>query len=166
MFWSVPRASNGRRMVQRESVKKVQLITDGACLGNPGPGGWAAILRHGPHKKEVFGCEKHTTNNRMELTAAIEGLRTLKEQCDVEVVTDSEYVKNGITQWIDGWKKRNWMTSQKKPVINRDLWEALDEQAARHKMKWSWTKGHASHEDNNRADELASLAAREQRSSS
>jgi ribonuclease HI len=146
-------------------VKKVQLITDGACLGNPGPGGWAAILRHGPSKKEVYGCESHTTNNRMELKAAIEGLRTLKEKCDVEVITDSEYVKNGITQWITAWKKRNWMTSAKKPVVNRDLWEELDDQAARHQMKWSWTKGHASHEDNNRADELASLAAREQRSS-
>jgi ribonuclease HI len=146
-------------------VKKVQLITDGACLGNPGPGGWAAILRHGPSKKEVYGCESHTTNNRMELKAAIEGLRTLKEKCDVEVITDSEYVKNGITQWITAWKKRNWMTSAKKAVVNRDLWEELDDQAARHQMKWSWTKGHASHEDNNRADELASLAAREQRSS-
>ncbi len=146
-------------------MKKVQLITDGACLGNPGPGGWAAILRYGTSKKEVYGCEAHTTNNRMELTAAIEGLRTLKEKCDVEVITDSEYVKNGITQWITAWKKRNWMTAAKKPVVNRDLWEDLDSQAARHQMKWSWTKGHASHEDNNRADELASLAAREQRCS-
>jgi ribonuclease HI len=147
------------------SVKKVQLITDGACLGNPGPGGWAAILRYGASKKEVYGCERHTTNNRMELTAAIEGLGALKENCEVEVITDSEYLKNGITQWISGWKKRNWMTSQKKPVINRDLWEALDDQVERHRTKWSWTKGHALHEDNNRADELASLAAREQRCS-
>lgn len=154
-----------RGVVQTESVKKIQLITDGACLGNPGRGGWAAILRYGSHKKEVFGCETHTTNNRMELKAAIEGLRALKEGCEVEIVTDSEYLKNGITQWIDGWKKRNWMTSQKKPVLNRDLWEALDDQVARHTTKWSWTKGHASHEDNNRADELASLAAREQRCS-
>ena len=165
MFWSVIHASALRRVIQPKSVKKVQLITDGACLGNPGPGGWAAILRHGPSKKEVYGCESHTTNNRMELKAAIEGLRTLKEKCDVEVITDSEYVKNGITQWITAWKKRNWMTSAKKAVVNRDLWEELDDQAARHQMKWSWTKGHASHEDNNRADELASLAAREQRSS-
>ncbi len=149
-------------MVKRESVKKVQLITDGACLGNPGRGGWAAILRYGANKKEIYGCETHTTNNRMELTAAIEGLRALKEKCEVEVITDSEYVKNGITQWISAWKKRGWMTSQKKPVINRDLWEELDSQAARHQIRWSWTKGHASHEDNNRADELASLAAREQ----
>jgi ribonuclease HI len=146
-------------------MKKVQVITDGACLGNPGRGGWAAILRHESHTKEIYGCEPHTTNNRMELTAAIEGLRMLKEKCEVEVVTDSEYVKNGITTWIDGWKKRNWMTAAKKPVVNRDLWEELDCQAARHHAKWSWTKGHASHEDNNRADELASLAAREQRTS-
>ena len=152
-------------MVQPESVKQIQLITDGACLGNPGRGGWAAILRYGANKKEIFGCEAHTTNNRMELTAAIEGLRTLKERCEVEIITDSEYMKNGITQWIEGWKKRNWITSAKKPVLNRDLWEQLDAQVARHTTKWSWTKGHASHEDNNRADELASLAAREQRCS-
>jgi ribonuclease HI len=165
MFWSRPGASTLRGVVQPESVKKVQLITDGACLGNPGPGGWAAILRYGPSTKEVYGFEPHTTNNRMEITAAIEGLRTLKEKCEVEVITDSEYLKNGITQWITAWKKRNWMTSQKKPVVNRDLWEELDAQVDRHQTKWSWTKGHASHEDNNRADELASLAAREQRSS-
>lgn len=143
-------------------LKKIILITDGACLGNPGPGGWAAILRYGANKKEIFGCEKHTTNNRMELTAAIEGLRTLKEHCEAEVVTDSEYMKNGITTWIKNWKKRGWITSQKKPVVNRDLWEELDEQTERHTMKWSWTKGHAAHEDNNRADELASRAARDQ----
>ena len=143
-------------------MKKVRIITDGACSGNPGPGGWAAILRYNEHKKELYGFSPHTTNNRMELTAAIEGLRAIKEPCEVEVVTDSEYLKNGITQWITAWKKRGWMTSQKKPVINRDLWESLDVQAARHQTKWSWTKGHASHDDNNRADELASLAAREQ----
>jgi ribonuclease HI len=143
-------------------VKKVQIITDGACLGNPGPGGWAAILRYGAHRKEIFGCESHTTNNRMELRAAIEGLRALREECDVEVITDSEYLKNGITSWIANWKKRNWMTAQKKPVINRDLWEELDGEVERHHAQWSWTRGHASHEDNNRADELASRAAREQ----
>jgi ribonuclease HI len=146
-------------------MKKVQVITDGACLGNPGPGGWAAILLHGESRKELYGCEKHTTNNRMELTAAIEGLRALRERCEVEVVTDSEYVKNGITQWINNWKKRGWMTAAKKPVVNRDLWEELDEQTTRHTLRWSWTKGHASHADNNRADELASLAAKQQCSS-
>jgi ribonuclease HI len=147
-------------------VKKIQLITDGACLGNPGRGGWAAILRYGSHSREVYGCEAHTTNNRMELQAAIEGLRALKERCEVEVITDSEYVKNGITVWLPNWKKRNWMTSQKKPVVNRDLWEELDDQVARHNTQWSWTKGHAAHEDNNRADELASLAAKTQSCSS
>lgn len=152
-------------MVKRESVKKVQLITDGACLGNPGRGGWAAILRYGDKTKEIFGCEPHTTNNRMELKAAIEGLRVLRQECEVEIVTDSEYMKNGITSWIAGWKKRGWITAAKKPVVNRDLWEELDFQNQRHRTTWSWTKGHASHDDNNRADELASLAAREQRSS-
>jgi ribonuclease HI len=146
-------------------VKKVQLITDGACSGNPGPGGWAAILRYGRHKKEIWGSEKHTTNNRMELTAAIEGLRALRESCQVEVVTDSEYLKNGITAWIHGWKRKGWMTAAGKPVVNQDLWIALDEQSSRHKTEWTWTKGHASHGDNNRCDELATRAAREQSSS-
>jgi ribonuclease HI len=143
-------------------VKKVQVITDGACLGNPGPGGWAAILRYNEHKKEIWGCEKHTTNNRMELRAAIEGLRSLREGCEVEVVTDSEYLKNGITTWIHGWKRKNWMRGPGEPVKNADLWKELDQQVARHKTTWSWTKGHASHTDNNRCDELASRAAREQ----
>ena len=143
-------------------MKQVQLITDGACLGNPGPGGWAAILRHGDRKKELWCSEPRTTNNRMELTAAIEGLRALKERCAVEVVTDSEYVKNGITTWIHGWKRKGWMTAAKKPVINKDLWMALDEQVSRHQTTWTWTKGHADHEDNNRCDELATQAARDQ----
>ena len=146
-------------------MKKVQLITDGACLGNPGPGGWASILRYGGHKKELFGFEKHTTNNRMELTAAVRGLAALNETCEVEVVTDSQYVKNGITSWIHNWKRNGWRTSTKKPVVNQDLWEELDAQASRHQVQWSWTKGHASHEDNNRADELATRAAREQSAS-
>jgi ribonuclease HI len=146
-------------------MKKVRLITDGGCIGNPGPGGWAAILRHDGNKKEIYGCEPHTTNNRMELRAAIEGLRTLKEECEVEVVTDSEYLKNGITTWIHGWKRKGWMTAAKKPVLNQDLWQELDKQVARHKTAWTWTKGHASHGDNNRCDELATRAAREQRNS-
>jgi ribonuclease HI len=145
-------------------VKKVQLITDGACLGNPGPGGWAAILRYGDRRKEISGGEPHTTNNRMELRAAIEGLRALKEGCEVEVVTDSEYLKNGITNWIHGWKRKGWMTASKKPVVNQDLWKDLDDEVSRHRTKWTWTKGHASHADNNRCDELASKAARDQRS--
>jgi ribonuclease HI len=143
-------------------VKKVRIITDGSCLGNPGPGGWAAILRYQRQAKEIWGSEPHTTNNRMELRAAIEGLRALREACEVEVVTDSEYLKNGITEWIHGWKRNGWMTKSKKPVVNQDLWKDLDEQAARHKTTWVWTKGHASHSDNNRCDELASHAAREQ----
>jgi ribonuclease HI len=146
-------------------LKQVQLITDGACLGNPGKGGWACILRYGDRKREVFGSEPHTTNNRMELTAAIEGLRLLKESCSVEVVTDSNYLKNGITTWIHGWKRNGWKTADKKPVVNQDLWMELDGLVATHKVKWEWTKGHASHEDNNRCDELASEAARAQISS-
>jgi len=143
-------------------VKKVQLITDGACLGNPGPGGWACILRYGDHTREMHGSAPHTTNNRMELAAAIEGLAALREPCEVEVVTDSEYLKNGITTWIHGWKRNGWKTSAKKPVVNQDLWTALDEQVSRHRVHWTWTKGHASHDDNNRCDELATRAAREQ----
>jgi len=146
-------------------VKKVQIITDGACLGNPGPGGWAAILRYNEHKKELWGSEQQTTNNRMELRAAIEGLRALKENCAVEVVTDSEYLKNGITTWIHGWKRKGWMTASKKPVINQDLWKALDEENSRHQTTWVWTKGHANHADNNRCDDLATRAAREQSNS-
>jgi ribonuclease HI len=143
-------------------MKRVQLITDGACIGNPGPGGWACILRSGDKTKEMFGSEPHTTNNRMEITAAIEGLRALLEPCDVEVVTDSEYLKNGITTWIKGWKRNGWKTAAKKPVVNQDLWMMLDDIVAKHQMHWTWTKGHADHPDNNRCDELATRAAREQ----
>lgn len=120
------------------------------------------MLRFGEKKKEIYGSEAHTTNNRMELTAAIRGLETLREPCEVEITTDSEYVKNGITSWIAGWKRKGWVTAAKKPVVNRDLWEELDQQVARHQAKWSWTKGHASHGDNNRCDELAQMAARQQ----
>ena len=147
------------------SLKHVQLITDGSCIGNPGKGGWACILRYGDHKREFFGCDPHTTNNRMELMATIEGLAKLKEQCSVEIVTDSEYVKNGITQWIHGWKQRGWKTAQKKPVVNQDLWVKLDELVNAHQLQWTWTKGHAANADNNRCDELANRAAREQISS-
>jgi ribonuclease HI len=143
-------------------MKRVQLITDGACIGNPGPGGWACILRSGEKTKELFGSEPHTTNNRMEITAAIEGLRVLREPCEVEVVTDSEYLKNGITTWIKGWKRNGWKTAAKKPVVNQDLWMELDDLVEKHKMQWTWTKGHADHEDNNRCDELATRAARKQ----
>jgi ribonuclease HI len=142
-------------------MKRIQIITDGACLGNPGPGGWACILRYNGHAKELSGAVPHTTNNRMELTAAIEGLKQLKEPCEVEVVTDSEYVKNGITKWILGWKKNGWRTAAKKPVVNQDLWVELDDLSRVHRMEWTWTKGHADHADNNRCDELATRAARE-----
>ncbi|HWB99469.1 MAG TPA: ribonuclease HI [Bryobacteraceae bacterium] len=151
--------------LKNQALKKVKLITDGSCKGNPGKGGWAAILRYKEREREIYGSEPHTTNNRMELKAAIEGLRALKEGCEVEVITDSEYLKNGITTWIHNWKRRNWMTAEKKPVINQDLWQELDRQVARHKVTWSWTKGHASHVDNNRCDELAQRAAMEQISS-
>lgn len=143
-------------------MKKIELITDGACIGNPGPGGWACVLRYGKHAKEMYGSEPQTTNNRMELMAAIRGLKALNERCDVTVTTDSEYVKNGITQWIHGWKKRGWVKADKTPVLNQDLWIELDAQVNRHETRWQWTKGHASHEDNNRCDELATRAAREQ----
>ncbi|HVT95801.1 MAG TPA: ribonuclease HI [Bryobacteraceae bacterium] len=145
-------------------MKSVQLITDGSCLGNPGPGGWACILRYGEKRKEMYGSEPRTTNNRMELRAAVEGLRALREGCEVEVITDSQYVKNGITSWIQGWKRNGWKTSTKKPVVNQDLWRELDAQVARHQTRWSWTKGHATHSDNNRCDELANAAARSQTS--
>ena len=143
-------------------MKHVQLITDGACLGNPGKGGWAFILRFGDYKREAYGSEPHTTNNRMELRAAIEGLRRLKERCSVEIITDSQYVKNGMLQWIQGWKRNGWKTTNKQPVLNKELWESLDELVSQHDVRWTWTKGHASHEDNNRCDELATLAARDQ----
>jgi ribonuclease HI len=141
-------------------MKRVQLITDGACLGNPGPGGWACILRYNGHTKELYGAVPQTTNNRMELTAAIEGLKLLKEPCEVEVVTDSEYLKNGITQWIQAWKRNGWRTASKKPVLNQDLWMELDELTRVHRVAWTWTKGHAGHADNQRCDELATRAAR------
>ena len=143
-------------------MKHVLLITDGACKGNPGTGGWACILRYGESKREVFGSSPHTTNNRMELAAAIEGLRRLKESCAVEIVTDSEYLRNGITNWIHGWKRKGWTSSDKKPVKNKDLWIMLDELVSAHQAEWKWTKGHASHDDNNRCDELASRAAEDQ----
>jgi len=146
-------------------MKKVKLVTDGACIGNPGPGGWACVLRYKDRKREIYGSEPWTTNNRMELSAAVQGLRALKEPCQVEVTTDSEYLKRGITEWIRRWKNNGWKTLNKQPVANQDLWRELDALVSRHKTKWHWTKGHASHADNNRCDELAALAAREQCSS-
>ena len=143
-------------------MKAVTLVTDGSCLGNPGPGGWAAILRFGDHKKELWGSEREATNNRMEMTAVIEALSSLKEPCRILVEIDSEYVKSGITKWMDAWKRRGWRTASKQPVKNRDLWQKLDEAVSRHQVRWEWVKGHAWHEDNNRCDELARQAAIEQ----
>ena len=141
-------------------MKSVKLITDGSCLGNPGPGGWAAILRHGKHKKELYGAEARTTNNRMEMIAVLNGLKALREPCEVTVEIDSEYVKNGITTWIRGWKKRGWKTASGDPVKNRDLWQELDAAVSGHRVRWVWVKGHANHADNNRCDKLAKAAAR------
>ena len=143
-------------------MKGVTLVTDGSCLGNPGPGGWAAILRFGDDKKELWGSERETTNNRMEMTAVIEALSSLKEPCRILVEIDSEYVKNGITKWMDAWKRRGWRTASKQPVKNKDLWQKLDEAVSRHQVRWEWVKGHAWHADNNRCDELARQAAIEQ----
>ena len=143
-------------------MKAVTLVTDGSCLGNPGPGGWAAILRFGDQKKELWGSDAQTTNNRMEMTAVIEGLSSLKEPCRILVEIDSEYVKNGITKWMEAWKRRGWRTASKQPVKNKDLWQQLDGAVSRHQVKWEWVKGHAWHADNNRCDELARQAAIEQ----
>ena len=133
----------------------VEIYTDGACSGNPGPGGWGALMLYGDNEKEITGGEFETTNNRMELTAAIEALRALKRPCRVELHTDSTYVKDGITKWIEGWKAKGWKTTAKKPVKNEDLWRALEEVSARHDVTWKWVKGHAGHPENERADELA-----------
>ena len=140
-------------------VKKVTLITDGSCLGNPGPGGWAAILRFNSQKKELSGAEPETTNNRMEMTAVIEGLTILKEPCEISIEIDSQYVKNGVTEWMAGWKRRGWKTAAKKPVKNQDLWQKIDAALAQHTVNWKWVKGHAEHADNNRCDDLARGAA-------
>lgn len=133
------------------------VYADGACKGNPGPGGWGALLLSGDHRKELHGGEPHTTNNRMELTAAIESLRALRQHCQVDLYTDSQYVRNGITEWLPQWKRRGWKTADRKPVKNVDLWMLLDEQIARHDVKWHWVKGHSGHPGNERADELANL---------
>ena len=140
------------------STPEVEIFTDGACRGNPGPGGWGAILRYGEVEKELSGGEAQTTNNRMELMAAITGLEALKRPCRVRVYTDSQYVRGGITQWLPGWKARNWRTADKKPVKNVDLWQRLDAAALPHRIEWIWVKGHAGHPENERADALARAA--------
>ena len=133
----------------------VEIYADGACKGNPGPGGWGVLLRSGGHEKELCGGEPQTTNNRMELTAVIEGLRALEQGSTVKVYTDSQYVQKGISEWIHNWKRRGWMTADKKPVKNADLWRLLDDEARAHRVEWFWVKGHAGHPENERADALA-----------
>ncbi len=133
----------------------VEIFTDGACKGNPGPGGWGALLRYNGHEKELFGGEPDTTNNRMELMAAIKALESLKRPCKVRLTTDSVYVRSGITEWLPNWKKRGWKTAARKPVKNADLWKRLDEATQRHEISWHWVKGHSGHAENERADELA-----------
>jgi ribonuclease HI len=137
------------------SEEAVEIYADGACKGNPGPGGWGVLMRAGGREKEMHGGESQTTNNRMELTAVIEGLQALKAPSVVRVYTDSQYVQKGISEWIHNWKRRGWLTADKKPVKNEDLWRRLDEAAARHRVQWFWVKGHAGHPENERADALA-----------
>ncbi len=135
--------------------KTVEIFTDGACSGNPGPGGWGAILRFGPHERELQGAEPGTTNNRMELMAAIAALESLKEPCDVDLTTDSQYVRQGITEWMPNWIRKNWRTAAGQPVKNQDLWQRLSAAAAIHHVRWHWVKGHSNHPENERCDALA-----------
>ncbi len=137
---------------------RIHVFTDGACRGNPGPGGWGVVLRYNQHEKELYGGERETTNNRMELMAAIKALESLSRQCQVTITTDSKYVQQGITEWIVNWKKRGWQTAAKKPVKNKDLWIRLDALVTEHQVTWEWVKGHSGHEENERADQLANRA--------
>ena len=136
-------------------MKRIEIFTDGACRGNPGRGGWGALLRYGDRERELCGGEALTTNNRMELTAAIEALAALRERCEVDLYTDSQYVRDGVTQWMANWKRRGWRTADRKPVKNIDLWQALDREATRHQVRWHWVRGHSGHDGNERADQLA-----------
>ena len=139
-------------------MNKVEIFTDGACKGNPGPGGWGAVLRYGTTEKEIYGSSKNTTNNIMELTAVIESLKNLKKPCELIITTDSKYVKNGITEWIHNWKKNGWRTAAKKEVKNKELWIELDSLIQIHSITWDWVKGHSGHPENERADLLANVA--------
>lgn len=139
-------------------MKHVYIYTDGACRGNPGPGGWGALLRYGSSEKTLSGSEPDTTNNRMELLAAIKALEALHQSCKIELYTDSQYVQKGITEWLAGWKKRGWIKSDKKPVKNADLWQALDKESQRHSVTWHWVKGHSGHPENDLVDSIANQA--------
>lgn len=139
-------------------MKKVLIYTDGACRGNPGPGGWGALLRYAAHEKMLSGAELDTTNNRMELTAAIRALEALRQSCEIELYTDSQYLRKGMTEWMPKWKKSNWKTANKKPVKNIDLWHQLDQHVIKHQITWHWVKGHSGHPENELADELANQA--------
>lgn len=139
-------------------LKEVEIFTDGACRGNPGPGGWGVLLRYGNREKHLYGGESPTTNNRMELMAAIEALAALTQPCKVRLTTDSQYVRQGITQWVEGWKRNNWKTSGKQPVKNIDLWQRLLRETERHQVEWHWVKGHSGHRENEIADSLANRA--------
>lgn len=152
-------AREGEGSARREQA--VEIFTDGACRGNPGPGGWGAILRNGQTEKELYGGERETTNNRMELMAAIQALEALKRPCEVTLVTDSEYVKKGITEWLADWKRRGWKTAGKKPVKNKDLWQRLEAATHTHKIHWKWVRGHTGHPENERADQLANRGIEE-----
>jgi ribonuclease HI len=143
------------------TIQIIEIYSDGACRGNPGPGGWGAVLRHGEQVKEIFGGEVMTTNNRMELMAAIQALSILKKPCQVVLTTDSEYVRRGITEWIHQWKRRGWRNSKKQPVKNQDLWQHLDDEVTRHQIEWRWVKGHSGHPENERADQLANQGIEE-----
>lgn len=140
-------------------MKKIQIYTDGSCLGNPGPGGYGAILIFNDHRKELYEGFARTTNNRMEMLACIKGLEALTEPCDIDLTTDSQYVRQGITQWIHNWKKRGWKTASKAPVKNVDLWKRLDLAQAKHSVTWNWVKGHSGHVENERCDDIARIAA-------
>lgn len=142
-------------------MKEVEIYTDGACKGNPGPGGWGAILRAGSHEKELYGGEPHTTNNRMEMSAAIAALAALNQSCKVKLTTDSEYLRKGITEWLAGWKRKGWKTASRQPVKNADLWQQLDQLVAKHQIEWHWVKGHSGHPENERADQLANRGVEE-----
>ncbi len=142
-------------------MSKVEIFTDGACKGNPGPGGWGAILRYGTTEKEIYGASRNTTNNIMELTAVIESLKNLKKPCELIITTDSKYVKNGITEWVHNWKKNGWRTAAKKEVKNKELWIELDSLIQIHSISWYWVKGHSGHPENERADLLANVAIEE-----